>query len=235
MPDERVAIQPPSVECVKVSGKWPSVQPLGVELRLEVAGRTRRPARARAARWRRSSSTRFSRPQVDRDHRARLVRRRPRGCRRCSCRRRTGSPRRRRRAPPRTTAATSSSSAGAHDDVGEPAEVAAALADEVAQALAARVDDAVERRRWRRARPDGVLERGAQARPGAAAPGSSRSSKRDGARAGARRRRGRGSRSMNGAELRLVLVGERDALVAPAPPLHRRRCHPYPLPEGLLA
>ena len=28
MPDERVAIQPPSVECVKLSGKWPIVQPL---------------------------------------------------------------------------------------------------------------------------------------------------------------------------------------------------------------
>ena len=36
MPEERVAIQPPSVEWVKLSGKWPSVQPLRVELPLEV-------------------------------------------------------------------------------------------------------------------------------------------------------------------------------------------------------
>ena len=27
MPEERVAIQPPSVEYVKLSGKWPQVQP----------------------------------------------------------------------------------------------------------------------------------------------------------------------------------------------------------------
>ena len=29
MPDERVATQPPRVLWVKLSGKWPSVQPLG--------------------------------------------------------------------------------------------------------------------------------------------------------------------------------------------------------------
>ncbi len=36
MPDERVATQPPSVEWVKLSGKWPRVQPRSFELRLEV-------------------------------------------------------------------------------------------------------------------------------------------------------------------------------------------------------
>ena len=60
----------------------------------------------------------------------------------------------------RRTAATSASSAGPHDGVGQPAELAAALADEVAQALAARVHDAVVADRSRPSRA--ALERGAQ-------------------------------------------------------------------------
>ena len=51
---------------------------------------------------------------------------------------------------------------GPHHDVGHPAEVAAALADEVAQALAARVDDAVERVVGDVLLAHRALERGAQ-------------------------------------------------------------------------
>ena len=52
--------------------------------------------------------------------------------------------------------------AGPHDDVGDPAEVAAALAHEVAQALAAGVDDAVEGVVGDVPVADRALERGAQ-------------------------------------------------------------------------
>ena len=62
----------------------------------------------------------------------------------------------------RMTAATSSSSAGPDDDVREPAEIAATVADEIAQALAAGVDDAVERIGGDVA--DRGLERGGQIR-----------------------------------------------------------------------
>ena len=126
----------------------------------------------------------------------------------------------------------------AHDDVGHAAEVAAALADEVAQALAARVDDAVERvvgdvRRRRRRAP----ARRAARRP-AAAPGCrGRRSAAAGTRS--RRRRCRGAADER-PKRRLVVVGEGDALVAPAPPLHRtvlagscRRCgHGLDLTQG---
>ena len=145
MPDERVAIQPPSVEWVNESGKWPNVQPLRVELRLELAGRRRRPARARAARWRRSRA------------------RGPAGSRSTEI---TGAASRSRGGLEAAGDAGAAAERDHHgvglergaqdaldlvlvgrpdDGVGEPAEVAAALAHEVAQALAARVDDAVER------------------------------------------------------------------------------------------
>ena len=54
--------------------------------------------------------------------------------------------------------------ARAHDDVGQPAELAAPLAHEVAQALAARVDDAVERVGRDVPGADGRLQRVAQPR-----------------------------------------------------------------------
>ena len=109
--------------------------------------------------------------------------------------------------------------AGPHDDVGHPAEVAAALADEVAQALAARVDDAVEGVVGDVLVAHRTLERGtqsvAQLRRGDVELS-------EGERAGGRlldvdpevlqEER---------PEVRLVVVGERDTLVTPAPPLHR--------------
>ena len=58
---------------------------------------------------------------------------------------------------------TAASSPGPDDDVGHAAEVAAALADEVAQALAARVDDAVVRVVGDVRLPGRLLERRAQA------------------------------------------------------------------------
>jgi hypothetical protein len=48
MPDERVAIQPPSVECVKLSGKWPAVQPRALSWRSRSGPNT--PACTRASR-----------------------------------------------------------------------------------------------------------------------------------------------------------------------------------------
>ena len=97
MPDERVAIQPPSVEWAKLSGKWPSVQPRAFSCSSSAGpnapawtSASARPAsmraRGRAARGRRRRPCAARRPA-------------PRGCRRCSCRRRTGSRPRRRRAP----------------------------------------------------------------------------------------------------------------------------------------
>ena len=57
MPDERVAIQPPSVEWVKLSGKWPSVQPRALSCALEV-GAEDAGLHARQARRRRRSRAR---------------------------------------------------------------------------------------------------------------------------------------------------------------------------------
>ena len=112
--------------------------------------------------------------------------------------------------------------AGPHDDVGDPAELAAALADEVAQALAAGVDDAVVGIVGDVRLADRALERGAQVAGSAAARG--RRARRS--RAGASEVRStsipRCSR-MNGAKPGLSSWRERDALVAPAPPLHRGR------------
>ncbi len=72
MPDERVAIQPPSVEWVKLSGKWPSVQPRRVELLLELRAE-HAGLHAREARPASISSTRSMRPRSTRDDRAVLA------------------------------------------------------------------------------------------------------------------------------------------------------------------
>ena len=62
MPEERVAIQPPSVECVKLSGKCPTVQPRELSWRSSSGPRT--PACTRASREAPSiSSTRSMRPR----------------------------------------------------------------------------------------------------------------------------------------------------------------------------
>src|SRR5215217_5578719 len=47
MPEERVAIQPPSVECAKLSGKWPQVQPSAPSWRSRSGPKT--PASTRAS------------------------------------------------------------------------------------------------------------------------------------------------------------------------------------------
>ena len=61
MPEERVATQPPSVECVKLSGKWPSVQPRALSWVSRSGPKI--PACTRASRERGSiSSTRSRRP-----------------------------------------------------------------------------------------------------------------------------------------------------------------------------
>ena len=61
MPEERVAIQPPSVECVKLSGKWPQVQPWALSWRSRSGPKT--PACTRAScEVASTDSTRFRRP-----------------------------------------------------------------------------------------------------------------------------------------------------------------------------
>ena len=108
--------------------------------------------------------------------------------------------------------------AGAHDDVGQPPELAAPVADEVAQALAAGMDDPVQRVRRHVLGADGALERRAQRRR--------QRRLGDLERVEGDRRRGRRVEVQlevapeERRQLGLVLVGERDALVAPAPPLH---------------
>ena len=110
--------------------------------------------------------------------------------------------------------------AGPDHHVGDPAEVAAALADEVAQALAARVDHTVEGIVGDVLIAHRPLERGtqrvAQLRRG------------DVEVVEGERPRGRSSSTSiprcsrrNGRKLGLVVVGERDTLVTPPPPLHR--------------
>ena len=143
MPDERVAIQPPRVEWVKLSGKCPSVQPCAFSCSSRCgpkhAGLNPRDPRGLVDREHAVEPA-----QVHRDHGAPLARR-------------------------RLEAAGDAGAAaeGDHDrvglegssqdrrhlglvprpdhHVGEAAEVAAALAHEVAQALAARVDHPVVR------------------------------------------------------------------------------------------
>ena len=111
--------------------------------------------------------------------------------------------------------------AGPHDDVGDPAEVAAALAHEVAQALAAGVDHAVEGVVGDVRVADRALERGAQV-VGELRLGHVEVVEGDGALGGLRHVDPEVLLD-EGREGRHVVVGERDALVAPAPPLHGGR------------
>src|SRR6478672_4596915 len=139
MPDERVAIQPPSVEWVKLSGKCPMVEPRRVvdlehavhaghvdgDDRAVLAGRgLEAPGDVRAA------------PERDQDGVGVDGRAHDRLELRLAAR--------------------------ADDDVGQAADVARAVADEVAQALAARVDDAVQGVGRHVGDADGRLQRGAQ-------------------------------------------------------------------------
>ena len=114
--------------------------------------------------------------------------------------------------------------AGPDHDVGHPAEVATALPDEVAQALAARVDHAVEGVVGDVLVPHRPLERGTQ-RVAQLRRGDVELSEGE--------RAGRGLRDVDPEvlqeerpEARLVVVGERDTLFTPPPPLHRDRAQP---------
>ena len=136
-----MAIQPPSVEYVKLSGKCPQVQPWAFSWRSSSGPNT--PACTRAScEVASTDSTRFMRAHVDRDHRPRL----------------TGlgleAAGDARPAPERDDDGVRLEG-GAHQgdhliligranhDVGQPTEVAPALAHQVGEALAASVHDAV--------------------------------------------------------------------------------------------
>ena len=115
---------------------------------------------------------------------------------------------------------TAVSSPGRTTTSGHSAEVAAALADEVAQALAARVDHTVEGVVGDVLIAHRALERGAQ-RVAQLRRGDVEVSEGE--------RAGRGLRDVDPEvllkerpEARLVVVGERDTLFTPPPPLHRR-------------
>ena len=220
MPDERVAIQPPSVEWVKLSGKWPNVQPRALSCSSRSRAEARRPGRGRGATASSISSTRSMPADVDRDDRARLVARRPRGCRRCCV------------PPPNGISTASASSAArmialdlvlvcrADDDVGQPAEVAARAGGRGRAGSCrarGRRGRARRSRRGRRRRPPRARRAG---RARAPARGRRARRSRRGARRGAststpmcaldERRRASGLSSCVKATL----------LVAPAPPLH---------------
>ena len=102
-------------------GEVPERPAARVELRLERRAEHAR-LHPREARHRVDLQHAVQPAEVDASTGARLVRRARRGCRRCSCRRRTGSrprrPRARRRAPPRPPPR----SPGRTTDVGQPAE-----------------------------------------------------------------------------------------------------------------
>ena len=157
--------------------------------------------------------------EVDRDDRARLLAAAPRGCRRCSCRRRTGSRPRRPRAPRCRISTTAVSSPGRTTTSGtrprSPRRWRTRSRRLLPRAWTTRssgvVGDVLVAHR--------ALERGAQLvaqlRLGDVELGE-----------GERARRG--LRDVDPEvlleerpEARLVVVGERDTLVTPPPPLHR--------------
>src|SRR5919199_1353714 len=109
--------------------------------------------------------------------------------------------------------------AGPDDGVGQAAELAAAVADEVAQALATRVHDAIERGARDVRRPDGRLEGGAQVIVEGGL-GDVERLERDGT-LGRRLDVDVDRAPDERPEVGLVLVREGDALVTPAPPFHR--------------
>ena len=117
------------------------------------------------------------------------------------------------------TAATASSSRGRTTTSGSAAEVAVASADQVAQALAAGVDDAVEGVGGHLRAAHGPLQCAVAAPPGSegsSTPSCSKSAGRERGTPGVDRDVALEER----AEGRLVLVRERHALFPPAPPLH---------------
>ena len=216
MPDERVAIQPPSVECVKLSGKWPSVQPRALSCsssrgpKTPVCTRARRDVSSIAStRSRRAMSTETT-GRVSPAGASRLpamFEPPPNGMTHRVGGERGGHDRLDRRLV-----------AGPHDDVGQPADVAAAVADEIAQALAARVDEAVERIVGQ------VLGAGRGRQRLAQAVGQLRRGQLEVAERDRTRRRALDVDAQMALEERpergLVRMREGDVLVAPSPPLH---------------
>ena len=217
MPDERVAIQPPSVEWVKLSGKWPMVQPRALScsssVRAERAGldagdaATRRRSRGPGPCRPMSTETTVRSSSAGASRLPEMLVPPPNGMSTASASRAA-----------RTIASSSGLAAGADDDVGQATDVAGAVADEVAQALAARVDDAVQGVGRDMGGADGRLERGAQVgREGRLSDVELVEADRArGEVVGAHVDVALDERS----ELGLVLVREGDLLVAPAPPFH---------------
>ena len=221
IPDERVAIQPPSVEWVKLSGKCPAVQPRALSCSSSAGPKT--PGWTRASR---AASSMADTPSMRLRSSETTVRLSSAGTSRLP----------EMFVPPpkamttasassaaRTAAATCLLVAWAHDDIGHAADVALAMAHEIAQALAAGVDHAVERVGRHVVGSDGGIELAAQL-IGQRWLGEVEVAQRD---------RGLGRAVDVEAEdaleerpeLGLVRMREGDILVPPAPPLHRAHAH----------
>ena len=224
MPDERVAIQPPSVEWVKLSGKCPTVQPRALSCSSSARAERARLRPARSASPRRSRGRGPCRAHVDGDDRAVLVGRRleAAGDVRAAAERdddRVGVDDRAHDRHERP-----SSPPGRTTTSGRRPRSPRAVAHEVAQALAAGVDDAVERvgRDVRRGRRP---PRGRRAGRRAA---SARGRRARRSRPGARRRRRRVDVDLaleERPELGLVLVRERRPPRRPSPTTSSGPCH----------
>ena len=117
------------------------------------------------------------------------------------------------------TALTWCSEAGRTTDVGHPGEVSAPLEDEVAQGFAARVDDTVHTIDGHGVGTHSLLERLTQA---IGQVGLGYGQVLEAHRRGRRRAHPDPEDALDeGRQIRLVVMGELDALESPAPPFHR--------------
>ena len=220
MPEERVAIQPPSVEYVKLSGKWPQVQPWAPSWRSRSGPKT--PACTRAScdvastdstRFRRLMSIeitgRFSPGSAARL--PEMLDPPPNGITTASCSRAA-----------LTTAATWSSSAGRTTTSGSrprsPRRWRIRSVRLLPRPCTTRSWSSVETCSAPRASSSSALSPA-----GSPAAGISRSSKAMALVPGRRTSRPR-TRSMKGASSGLPSWVKETLVLAPAPPLHRRRC-----------
>ena len=217
MPDERVAIQPPSVEWVKLSGKWPSVQPRA--LSCSSSRGPKAPAWTRARRDVSSiASTRSSRAMstettgrcssAGASRLPEMFEPPPNGITTASA-----------SSAAAMTASTAASSPGRTTTSGSRPRSPRRWRTRSLQALAAGVDDALERLGRHVLGADRRLQRRAQAVRAGAASGSVELAERD----RARRRALDVDRQMaleERPERGLVRMRECDVLVAPTPPLH---------------